>query len=160
MKAQRLYLAGGLFNVGERHHIISLEPHLIELGYTVIVPQREALRFRTARGFDLKGIVRDCFSAAANPENLLVGCIDGADADSGTAVEYGMAIARTGRAALYRTDFRTDLDKELGVNAMFRAPETEIVYHPCFCVEAREFNRYYVELAQQISDALKKRAWA
>ena len=45
MEKKKLYLAAGLFNAGERLHNLYLEKHLNMLGYEVILPQREALKF-------------------------------------------------------------------------------------------------------------------
>lgn len=41
---KKIYLAGGLFNAGERLHNLHLEKAFKDLGYDVILPQREALR--------------------------------------------------------------------------------------------------------------------
>jgi nucleoside 2-deoxyribosyltransferase len=87
---------------------------------------------------------------------LYVGNIDGSDANSGTSVEYGIAIAVVGRAVIYRTDFRTAPEKEVGVNAMFRLKETVFVYHPCFFTELDQVEDYYRELAQKIHEAIQE----
>jgi len=150
-----LYLAGGLFNAGERLHNLYLEKHLKMHGYKVILPQREAVQFREDGHFNVAGIVADCQRAAINPENVYVGSADGADADSGTCVEYGMAITATGRAVVYRTDFRTDRDLELGINAMLTAAGTIFLYHPCFFTELEYVDIYYSELAQSIHEAIQ-----
>src|ERR1035437_6337628 len=113
-----LYLAGGLFNAGERLPNLYLEKYLKMLGYEVILPQREALNFFDGERFNVTGIVNDCRASICNQKNLFVGNSDGPDADGGTCVEYGMAIVATGKAIIYRTDFRTDPEKEIGINAM------------------------------------------
>ncbi len=148
----RIYLAGGLFNAGERLHNLFLEKHLVSLGREVVLPQREAIRFFNGRTFDIQGLVEDCRAAAANSANILVANVDGGDADSGTAVEFGIAISATGRAIVYRTDFRTALDQELGLNAMFRAAGTTFIYKPCFFTELAQVENYYDELAQEIEE--------
>lgn len=153
-----IYLAGGLFNAGERLHNLFLERYLIKLGHKVILPQREALKFfDTEKGqFDVAGIVEDCRKSSANPRNILVGNADGADADSGTCVEYGMAITATGKVVVYRTDFRTAPEKEIGVNAMLKAKGTTFIYHPSFFTELEQVDKYYTELAQKIHEAVKE----
>ncbi len=151
-----LYLAGGLFNAGERLHNLYLEKHLKELGYKVILPQREAMKFFDGDCFDVDGIVEDCKTSVTNPLYLYVGSVDGADADSGGCVEYGMAIIATGQAVVYRTDFRTALEKELGVNAMLRAKGTILAYHPCFFTELGQVDDYYETLAAKIHQAIQK----
>lgn len=151
----KIYLAGGLFNAGERLHNLFLEKYLKECGYEVILPQREALRFFDGTLFDVKGIVADCMQKSSDKGTLYVGSADGADADSGTAVEYGMAIISTGRAIVYRTDFRTALEKELGVNAMLCAEGTKFVYEPCFVTELSQVDEYYRRLATVIDVAIR-----
>jgi nucleoside 2-deoxyribosyltransferase len=150
----RIYLAGGLFNSAERVHNLMLEKHLRDLGYEVVLPQREATRFQTDEGFDLAGIVADCRRQCTDGETLLVGSTDGADADSGTSVEYGMSIVATGRAIVYRTDLRTEMSKEVGLNAMFRASRSELVYLPCHVTELDQVDAYYRDLASKIHDAV------
>ena len=151
-----LYLAGGLFNAAERLHNLYLEKHLRDRGYTVILPQREALKFLSNNLFDTKGLVAECTGSCRNHANLYVGSADGADTDSGTAVEYGVAITATGRAIVYRTDLRTALEKELGVNAMLTAEGTTFLYEPCFFTELDQVDEYYSRLAQQIHLAIQK----
>ncbi|MFH1236189.1 MAG: nucleoside 2-deoxyribosyltransferase [Parcubacteria group bacterium] len=151
-----LYLAGGLFNAGERLHNLYLEKHLRNLGYVTILPQREALKFFSEGRFDIAGIVADCMQSCANPANLYVGNSDGADSDSGTAVEYGIAITATRAVIVYRTDFRTALENELGVNAMMRAEGTKLIYEPCFFTELDQVDAYYANLAQKIHLAVNE----
>lgn len=152
----KIYLAGGLFNGGERIHNLLLEKYLKELGYEVMLPQREALKAFNDGKFDVKKIVKDCQEASSKAENIFVGNADGADSDSGTCVEYGFAIASTGRAIVYRTDFRTALDRELGINAMLTGEGTEFVYEPCYFTELDQVEPYYKGLAQKIDEAVKK----
>lgn len=153
---KRLYLAGGLFNAGERLNILHLEQALKALGYEVIVPMREALQhFNSETGnFDIAGIVRSCWQAAADPENLFIGSADGADADSGTCVEYGVAIQANGVAVFYRTDFRTEMIKEVGVNAMLKCAGTRFLYEPCFFTELEQVGPFYEGLAKKIDDEI------
>jgi nucleoside 2-deoxyribosyltransferase len=151
---KRIYLAGSLFNAGERFHNLLLEKYLKELGYDVILPQREALKAFNGKGFDTKVIVRSCRDTCSDPRNIFVGSADGSDSDSGTCVEYGMAIISTGRAIIFRTDFRTALDKELGINAMLTGEGTAFIYLPCFFTELDQVGVYYRELAQKIHEAI------
>lgn len=149
-----IYLAGGLFNAGERLHNLFLAKHLKALGHVVILPQVEALKFFDGNHFDIAGIVESCRQSCKNPQHIYIGSTDGADADSGTSVEYGIAITSTGRAIVYRTDFRTAEEKEVGVNAMFRVRGTTLVYHPCFFTDLCQVDDYYKELAQKIHEAI------
>ena len=150
-----LYLAGGLFNAAERLHNLYLEKHLKPYGYNILLPQREAVQFSEDDVFDGDAIMEDCHASCWSPENLYVGCIDGADADGGTAVEYGIAISITGRAVVYRTDFRTATDKELGYNAMFRIKGTTFIYYPCYFTELDQADAYYAELARRIHEGIQ-----
>jgi len=150
----RLYLAGGLFNAGQRLHNLYLEKYLKVFGHEVILPQRRALALYEDGKFDTKEIPVDCAKCCVDKDLLYVGCIDGADADSGTAIEYGLAIGATHRAIIYRTDFRTDTEKELGVNAMFGINWTILVCLPCFLTEFNQINDYYQRLARKIHEAI------
>jgi nucleoside 2-deoxyribosyltransferase len=150
-----IYLAAGLFNAPERVHNLYLERALKKIGREVILPQREALNFfRPDKTFDIPGIAEDCSKKAVNQDNILVGSADGTDADSGFAVEYGIALVGTGRAIVYRTDLRTALERELGVNAMLTLKGTEFLYDPCFITEFEEIEPYYDSLAQKIDSCV------
>lgn len=150
----KIYLAGGLFNAGERIHNLYLEKHLKALGHEVILPQREALKYYEDCMFDIDAVQEDCKRHATDPMKICVVNADGADSDSGACVEYGMAITATGRAIVYRTDFRTAVEKEVGVNAMLRGRESVFVYSPCHFTELDEAEIYYEELARKIHGVL------
>lgn len=152
----KIYLAGSLFNAGERLHNLYLEKYLKALGYEVELPQREALKAFDGKVFDVKAIVRACRDASSDPENILVGNADGPDSDSGMCVEYAFSIVSTGSAVIYRTDFRTALDRELGINAMLTGEGTEFIYEPCFFTELDQVDAYYARLARKIDEAVKK----
>jgi len=155
-----IYLGGGLFNAGERLHNLTLEKALYtvaterEIEIDITLPQRKALeRFiPEEERFDVKGIVSDCYDDSKNPKKLLIGNIDGADADSGTSFEEGVAINSKGEAIVYRTDFRTDLEKEVGINAMLMPEGAVLVYEPCFFTELDQVDTYYTKLANKILD--------
>ena len=183
-----MYIAGGLFNVAERAHNANLEKTLIdvakkqEIDLKTTLPQREASkRFIPDEGrFDIVGIVSDCEQDAASHEYILCN-LDGPDADSGTAVELGIArgqkiayerilktLPGTGIALpikrqikspkiiTYRTDFRTSVENEVGVNAMLNPKGSEFIYHPCFVMESKGMKEYYTELASKIIDVVQK----
>lgn len=152
---ETLYLGGGLFNAGERLRNLYLEKFLKEFGYKIILPQREALKFFNGESFDIPSIVESCFNSCANTENIFIGNLDGADSDSGTCVEYGIAIKATGRAIVYRTDFRTAEEKEVGVNAMLKAKDTIFIYEPCYFTDLSEVDEYYRNLARKIHEAIQ-----
>ena len=151
-----LYLAGPLFGLADRLHNARLEEHLHALGRATILPQREVLPFLSGGRFDLEAVSARCLEFASDPQSLFVGNIDGPDADSGTAVEFGSAITATKRAIVYRTDIRTSPEKELGVNSMFLVPGSTIILHPCYILAPREAETFYCQLAIKIDDAAKK----
>lgn len=152
---ENIYLAGGLFSAGERLHNLFFEKHLRNLGHNVILPQRDALNFFENGLFDIPSIREDCFKNCSNPTHICVTNSDGPDADAGTAVEYGFALHKTGRAIVYRTDFRTSLENEVGLTAMLVPKEGLLVYNPCYFTELDEVDEYYCNLALKIDEAIK-----
>jgi nucleoside 2-deoxyribosyltransferase len=167
-----LYQAGSLFNAAERRHNVELESRLIgeaakrDVKLTVTLPQRTALlRFISPeKGFDVAGIVEDCVKDAASHDFILCNT-DGSDTDSGTAVEYGVALGqrfahqagfnvKAPHIITYRTDFRTAPEKEVGLNAMLKAAGTTHIYHPCFATELPEFDEFYKILTSRIVDVM------
>lgn len=187
MVERTLYLAGGLFNAGQREFNMNLSSHLTtvarwsDINLSITLPQIRALeRFNEETGlFDIRGIVTDCVRDASCHDYVLCN-LDGADADSGTAVEYGIAVGvgigvRMAREAIngsglsmeilgqlkvpkvitYRTDFRTSLKNEVGVNAMFGAHGSRVIYEPCFATTPEEFNDFYIKLVGRIIDQIE-----
>ena len=146
----KLYLAGGLFNAGERLHNLMLEKHLKLLGHEVILPQREARQFYKDGHFDLRAVRALCKAQASQSDVVVVANFDGPDADSGTAVEHTVAIMANGSAVTYRTDFRTAPEEELGLNAMLLLEGTEFIYLPCSFTELDQVEEYYALLAVHI----------
>ena len=156
-KEVSLYMAGDLFNAGTRFHNMHLGKALEKLGWKIILPQKEALAFQNPNGtFDIGAVVADCRQKSSDKKNLTVANTDGTDGDSGTSIEVGHALSSTGRAVIYRTDFRFDPVHEVGLNAMYRDPQAEFVYHPCFVTDIAELEKYYDELALKIDEAIKR----
>lgn len=155
-----LYLAGGLFTAGEQLHNLMLEKYLKLKGYTVILPQREGNEL--AKIFDgaefTVRIARACARHAGAENVVVVANLDGADSDSGTAVEYGIAWATKKKAITYRTDFRTAVDREMGRNAMFSLEGTAFLYLPVSKAfeNFAEVEHYYAFLAEGIDSAVKE----
>jgi len=151
-----VYLAGGLFNAGERLHNLYLEKYLTKLGYTVILPQRRANQFIQEGIVSHRAIASDCREQCSRKDALYIGSVDGPDADSGTSIEYGIAITTNGKAIVYKTDFRLGGETNEGLNAMFLLNGTHFVYSPCFFTELSEVDEYYRSLAQAIHEEVKK----
>ena len=93
------YLAAPLFTAAERAFNARLERALVEEGRSrgleiaTTIPQRKALeRFQESSGtFDVAGIVQDCVVDSCGNHVIIVN-LDGSDSDSGTCVEYGLAL--------------------------------------------------------------------
>lgn len=164
-----IYLAGGLFNIGERQRNLELGFELEIQGYNVIYPQKEALKFLKDEKFDLPNLVQNCADLSSKCD-VFVGNLDGPDADSGTSVEFGIAFRAcqtVGRWAiigpenkqkpltiLYRTDFRTVREQEVGINGMFNLAD-KIIYKPAFINTLEEAKQFYRELAMEIDKYIR-----
>jgi nucleoside 2-deoxyribosyltransferase len=99
----RLYLAAGLFTPVERERNAEIARRFSELGYAVFLPQdiRDEHGARPAAA----EIFARCV-AGVDDADAVVGVVDGADVDSGTAWELGYAYARGKPIASLRTDYR------------------------------------------------------
>jgi nucleoside 2-deoxyribosyltransferase len=97
----RMYMAGPLFTVAERAFNESLRDALVRLDHEVWLPQERAPQ----KGGSAQAIF-DSNVEGVRWSEAVVACIDGADADSGTAWEVGLAYGIGIRSVLYRTDFR------------------------------------------------------
>lgn len=104
----KLYMAGPLFTTAELDFNRRLRDALVALGHEVFLPQEKEERNMTTRAIfehDVAGI---------HWADAVVGCMDGADPDSGTCWEVGYAYGRgvvpgySKRIVLYRTDFRAE----------------------------------------------------
>ncbi|OGZ21988.1 MAG: hypothetical protein A3D46_02345 [Candidatus Nealsonbacteria bacterium RIFCSPHIGHO2_02_FULL_43_13] len=160
MKKTTIYLAGPLFGVADRHHNLLLARELERLGYAVILPQKEALKFFKDGKFDLVAVCESCLSDATK-NDVVVANIDGSSADDGTSIEVGMAIfSKRNRYGSFlgqplvicvRTDFRTASDREVGINAMFRLSD-KIIEKPAYANSFEEVEKFYKELVQEIHE--------
>ncbi len=160
MKKTSIYMAAPLFGAADRHHNLLLARELEKLGYLVVLPQKEALKFFNGEHFDLKGIREDCKKQAMKKKNrVTVANLDGTDADSGTSVEVGPSLAVAGKnkpkVIGVRTDFRTDLEKEIGINGMFGLAD-KIIYKPAYFTSLEEVAEFYKNLAKEIDNAIKE----
>jgi nucleoside 2-deoxyribosyltransferase len=156
VKKIRLYLAGGVFNAAQRLHNIFLETHLVSaaermgIDCQIVSPQKESLKHLKDGVFNLEAMAEECADYCASRKFIIVCCLDGGTSDDGASVEYGIAIASTGRAITYRTDIRTAPKKELGINAMFGLDKTKRILKPCFFTKPEETELYYQSLAEEI----------
>lgn len=161
MPKTTVYLAGPLFGIADRHHNLLLAKELEPLGYIVILPQKEAMRFFKDGKFNLDAVSESCLQDAIY-RDVVVANIDGPSADDGTSIEVGMAIisqrSKTGSSPkrplviCVRTDFRTAMDREVGINSMFSL--AKIIYKPAFINSLEEADNFYKELAREIDSVI------
>jgi nucleoside 2-deoxyribosyltransferase len=138
----RIYMAGPLFTAAERHFNLQLAGELRRLlpAFDFILPQERAVAFLP----DLSAVVADCLMQVRGADALLA-CLDGPDADSGTCVEVGYALALAKPVLGYRTDFRQSEFE--GVNAMVR--------YGCTCyIQASSIETSLEELAATLAEKL------
>jgi nucleoside 2-deoxyribosyltransferase len=97
-----LYLAAPLFTQAERSWNLKLAALLSGAGHAVFLPQAEVLAIET---LDADAIFRVDVDGVRSAD-AVVAVLDGADADSGTSFECGLAFALGSPIVLVRTDFR------------------------------------------------------
>ena len=149
-----IYIAGPLFGVADQARNLKLAEELAARGYDIILPQQRALQFYTDGKPDIKAICLDCMKQAMSCD-ILIANIDGPDADSGTALEVGLALASTCNLMVIcvRTDFRTSLENEVGINGMFQLAN-EIIYMPAFINSLNDEILFYSKLASKINEVI------
>ena len=124
----RLYVAGPLFTQGERAWNLRLAGALAEAGHSVFLPQTEVQLLETLDAdaifqVDVEGV---------RTADAVVAVLDGADPDSGTCFECGLAFALGIPILIVRTDFRAGGDALPGqalasINLMLSQAATGIV---------------------------------
>ena len=144
----RIYFAGPLFTQAERAWNVAVAAALTEAGHRVFLPQAELKRLDAPEAgsvfrLDVEGI---------READALVAILDGADADSGTSFECGVAYAMGIPVVAVRTDFRgggDDLPGQRlpGINLMLSESSRSVVHLPATAATA-------AEVARQILDAL------
>ncbi|MEO6807977.1 MAG: nucleoside 2-deoxyribosyltransferase [Isosphaeraceae bacterium] len=125
----RLYVAGPLFTQAERIWNTALAAHLTEGGHEVFLPQTEV---QNIAALDADTIVRIDVDGVRAAETV-VAILDGADADSGTCFECGLAFALGIPIVAIRTDFRGGGDALPGqglatINLMLSQAASAIVH--------------------------------
>lgn len=127
----RIYLAGPLFTQAERAWNRRLADALVDGGHVVFLPQEEVQAITTLQADAIFGVDVDGVRAA----DAVVAVLDGADADSGTSFECGLAYALGKPIVAVRTDFRGGGDALPGqriatLNLMLSQAAAEVVYLP------------------------------
>ena len=110
----RIYMAGPLFNEGDRYTNQRNSDALRKLGYTTFLPQEVVITNRSSElvkaacfYMDLKAI-RLC-------DVLLANC-NGLEIDSGTAAEIGLGYGLNKRMILYKSDVRNYYNERFRLN--------------------------------------------
>ena len=127
----RLYLAGPLFTQAERAWNRLLADALAGAGHDVFLPQDEVKAIATLEADAIFRIDAEGVRAA----EAVVAILDGADADSGTSFECGLAFALGIPIVAVRTDFRGGGDALPGqklatANLMLAQAATVVVHLP------------------------------
>ncbi len=151
-----IYLAGPLFGISDEIRNLRLGNALALRGYDMILPQQRALKFSKDGKPDIKAICVDCKRQAMMCD-VIVANIDGPDADSGTAMEVGIALASPMKpiTICVRTDFRTSLENEVGINGMFQLVD-EVIYMPAYVSSLNDEESFYLGLAEEIDKAIHR----
>lgn len=111
---RRIYMAGPLFNEGDRYTNQVNSDALRSLGYTTFLPQEIVITNKSSAlvkaacfYMDLKAIV-EC-------DILLANC-NGIDIDSGTAAEIGLAYGLKKKTVIYKSDVRNYYNEKSVLN--------------------------------------------
>jgi nucleoside 2-deoxyribosyltransferase len=123
-----LYLAGPLFTQAERSWNLRLAALLSGAGHSVFLPQAEV---QTMASLDADAVFRADVDGVRTAD-AIVAILDGADPDSGTSFECGMAYALGLPIVAVRTDFRAGGDALPGqklatINLMLAQAVTAVV---------------------------------
>lgn len=102
----QIYIAGPLFSQAERAWNAALAAALTEAGHTVFLPQTAIQQLET---LEAEAIFRLDVEGVRSAE-AVVAVLDGADPDSGTSFECGLAFALGIPIIAVRTDFRAGGD--------------------------------------------------
>ncbi len=127
----RLYFAGPLFTQAERDWNRRIAARLVDLGYSVFLPQDEVKGLATLQAdtifhIDVSGV---------RSADAVIAVLDGADPDSGTSFECGLAYGLGIPIVILRTDFRAGGDALPGqalatINLMLSQSAAAIVSRP------------------------------
>jgi nucleoside 2-deoxyribosyltransferase len=144
----RLYLAGPLFTQAERAWNRDLAAALRRAGHHVFLPQEEV---QNLASLDADAIFRLDVDGVRAAE-AVVAVLDGADADSGTCFECGLAFALGTPIVAVRTDFRGGGDalprqRLATINLMLSQAASAVVHLPDPAISADD-------VASAVLDAL------
>jgi len=127
----RIYFAGPLFTQAERLWNAQIAQALRDAGHDVFLPQSEIQHLETLEADPIFRLDADGVRSA----EAVVAVLDGADPDSGTCFECGLAYALGLPIVALRTDFRGGGDDLPGqrlpaINLMLSQAATRILHFP------------------------------
>lgn len=128
----RIYCAGPIFTPAQRAWLRALGERLRKQGHDAFVPAEAEQEFVEATRTPRRAERQQTFHvnlAKLAAAQLVVACLDGTDADSGTSFEVGFAFARRIPVLGYRTDYRT-LGREGTVNLMIDMACAQMLWLP------------------------------
>ncbi|TQD25175.1 nucleoside 2-deoxyribosyltransferase [Methanolobus vulcani] len=115
---KQIYLAGPLFSQAERDFNVLLRDKLVEMGFSVFLPQEDGNDTESSRMEDRQKTIFDNDVQGIDNSDIVLAVLDGgSDVDSGTAWEMGYAYAKGIPVLGLKTDFRTFGDEGI-VNLM------------------------------------------
>lgn len=117
-----VYVAGPLFDEGERWWITEVERVVAEAGYETFLPHRD----NPPKTADNVRTIYDNNVDAIERCDLVVASLNGVTTDDGTAWEIGYAVARGAPVVGVHTDWRRRFDHEV-VNLMLECSAERIV---------------------------------
>jgi nucleoside 2-deoxyribosyltransferase/predicted house-cleaning noncanonical NTP pyrophosphatase (MazG superfamily) len=128
----RIYCAGPIFTPSQRAWLRLLGERLRKDGHDAFVPAEAEQEFVEATRVPKEKERHSTFRANVAKlaaAQLVVACLDGVDADSGTAWEVGFAYGRRIPILGYRSDYRT-LGREGTVNLMLNLSCSRLLWVP------------------------------
>ncbi|WP_407281662.1 nucleoside 2-deoxyribosyltransferase [Methanolobus sp. WCC1] len=115
---KQIYLAGPLFSQAERDFNVLLRDRLVEMEFSVFLPQEDGNDTESSRMEDRQKNIFDNDVSGIDNSDIVLAVLDGgSDVDSGTAWEMGYAYAKGIPVLGLKTDFRTFGDEGI-VNLM------------------------------------------
>lgn len=130
----QVYVAGPLFTLAEQRFNLDLAASLEKRNsqLQLILPQLKNEELEKDENF-ISAIFDYCIEKV-NQCQLMIAILDGADADSGTCIEMGVAYAQNKPIIGVRTDFRSLEDK--GLNLMVSRVCSRLIWEPSDCMDA------------------------
>jgi nucleoside 2-deoxyribosyltransferase len=122
MSKPLVYVAGPLFDEGERWFIEQIDALVVDAGFRTFLPHRD----NVAKTAETVGQIFETNRAQIDAADLVVANLNGVTTDDGTAWELGYAHARDTYAIGLHTDWRARFDDEV-VNLMLERGLNELV---------------------------------